>query len=239
MPAWIPALYTFLLIRSFKKGNAKQLWIYDVQQNLVKNKGKRQKCLQVISRCNAVPTTGAGLCSDGGGGGGRRRHQHLHTAAKQSETTEALKSDQIINLVTLVGESKLAFRGESRPSVCSMLWHGEIMSLFLEVACGLRRGRLFTRWTNGFARGAEIGQNNPEHAHKQAQLRQLIEAIPPRLLQSCAERRKRYLHSPSVSPSRSHWHVICLFSLFSFFIICNPSPTQGSAKVFLSPKLAW
>lgn len=129
MPAWIPALYTVLLIRSFKKGNAKQLWIYDVQQNVVKIKGKRQKCLAVISRCNTVATTGAGLCSDGGGG--RRRHQHLHTAAKRSETTKALKSDQIINLVTLVGESKLAFWRETRPLVCSMLWHVEMMLLIL------------------------------------------------------------------------------------------------------------
>lgn len=93
---------------------------------------------------------------------------------KQLETTKALKSDQIINLVTLVGESKLAFWRERRPLVCSMLWHGEIMSLFLEAACGLRRGLLFTRWTSGFARGAETGQNNPKHAHKQAQLRQLM-----------------------------------------------------------------
>lgn len=108
------------------------------------------------------------------GGGGQRRHQHFHTAAKRSETTKALESDQIINLVTLVGETKSAFWRERRPSVCSMLWHGEMMSLFLEAACGLRRGLLFTRWTSGFARGAEIGQNNPKHAHKQAQLRQLI-----------------------------------------------------------------
>lgn len=172
MPAWIPALSTFLLIRSFKKGNAKQLWIYDVQQNVVKNKGKRQKCLPVICWCNTVPTTGAGLCSSGGGG--RRHHHHLHTSAKRPETTEALKSDQIINLVTLVGESKLAFWIERRPSVCSMLWHGEMMSLFLEAACGLRWGLLFTRWTSVFSRGAEIGQNNPKHAHKQAQLWQLI-----------------------------------------------------------------
>lgn len=126
MPAWIPAFYTFLLIRSFKKGNAKQLWIYDVQQNVVKNKGKRQKGLPVICRCNH--------------GGGRRRHQHLHTTAKQLEATKAPTSDHIINLVTLVGESKLAFWRQRRPSVWSIRWYGEIMSLFMEAACGLDGG---------------------------------------------------------------------------------------------------